>query len=369
MSSPARWRIAQLLESDGPGGAENVVVHLSRRLHELGAHIVVYVPARGQGWLRAQLEGSGVQFEVFDIERPFSPRFAKWLAASFETRKIHVAHNHEFSFAVYGAWAGRLAGVPQVTTMHGGRYYAEALRRRIALGIALRATAEPVAVSEVLKNHLTRDLFLPPESISVIPNGIPNSTAVDPGIRASLGLASSARLVVAIGNLYPVKGHGFLIEALHRIAGRHPEACLLIAGRGEELEPLRSLAQSLGMEKRVYLLGLRDDVPALLAAADVFALPSLSEGLPIAILEAMFAAKPIVASDVGDIGMALGGFGRLVPPGNVDALATALDQVLSDPVAARKMGESARSRATAEYSVDHMAARYTALYQRALERK
>jgi len=116
-------------------------------------------------------------------------------------------------------------------------------------------------------------------------------------------------------------------------------------------------------------LGLRDDVPALLAAADVFALPSLSEGLPIAILEAMFAAKPIVASDVGDIGMALGGLGRLVPSGDVDALAAALDQVLSDPVAARKMGESVRSRATAEYSIDHMTARYTAIYQRALERK
>jgi hypothetical protein len=86
------------------------------RLHEMGSHVVVYVPARGQGWLRAQLEGSGVQFEIFDIVRPFSPQFARWLAGSFAAHGIQVAHSHEFTFAVYGAWAGKLAGVPQVAT-------------------------------------------------------------------------------------------------------------------------------------------------------------------------------------------------------------------------------------------------------------
>jgi len=365
----APLRIAQLLESDGPGGAENVVVHLSRRLHDDGAHVVVYVPARGQGWLRAQLEGSGVEFETFDITRPFSPHFAKWLAGSLESRQVQVVHSHEFSFAVYGAWAGRLAGIPQVTTMHGGRYYVEAMRRRVALGIALRATAEPVAVSEVLKKHLCHDLLLAPERISVVPNGIPSSAAVDPGVRASLGLPPSAKLVVAIGNLYPVKGHRFLVEALHQIAGRHPEIHLLIAGRGDQLEPLKQLSASLGIAERVRLLGLRGDVPALLAAADVFALPSLSEGLPIAILEAMFASKPIVASDVGDIGAALGGYGWLVPPGNAAGLADALDRVLSDAAGAKKVGEAAKARAHAEYGIDRMTERYETLYERALERR
>jgi glycosyltransferase involved in cell wall biosynthesis len=253
--------------------------------------------------------------------------------------------------------------------MHGGRYYVEALRRRVALGLALRGTAEPVAVSEALKHHLCRDLFLSPERISVVPNGIPYSPVTDSGIRASLGLPPSARLLVAIGNLYPVKGHRFLIEALQRIAPEHPEACLLIAGRGDQFEPLKELSVSLGIADRVRLLGLRDDVPALLSAADVFVLPSLSEGLPIAILEAMFAGKPIVASDVGDIGAALAGCGRLVPPGNADALAAGLHQLLSDPTAARRMGEAARSRARTEYDVDHMTERYKTLYQRALERK
>jgi hypothetical protein len=104
--SLASLRVAQLLESDGPGGAENVVVHLSRRLHQGGAGVVVYVPARGQGWLKTQLENSGVEFQVFDITKPFSPAFARWLSASVKTHHIDVMHSHEFSFAFYGSRMG-----------------------------------------------------------------------------------------------------------------------------------------------------------------------------------------------------------------------------------------------------------------------
>ena len=115
-------------------------------------------------------------------------------------------------------------------------------------------------------------------------------------------------------------------------------------------------ARAQGVSNRLHLLGLRSDVPAVLAAADIFVLPSLSEGLPLALLEAMFAACPIIASDVGDVAVALaqGDAGILVAPGDASALARALDLLLSDRTRARQLGERAFRRAGAEYDISHM---------------
>lgn len=372
--SLAGWQIAQLLESDGPGGAENVVVHLTRALLTAGASVVTYVPRRGQGWLRGQLEGSGARFVEFALTRSFSPHFARWLGDSFRAEQIDVAHSHEFTFGVYGAWAAGRAGVAHVTTMHGGRYYAEALRRRVALGVGLHRTEEPVAVSERLRQHLAHDLWLSPRRISVVPNGIPVVPAIDPGIRATLGLPPESTILLAVGNLYAVKGHRFLVQAIADLLPRYPETHLLIAGRGDQEAPLRALADELGFAGHLHLLGLRDDIPQLLAAADLFVMPSLSEGLPIAILEAMFAGKPIVASDVGDIAAALGAGtscagGVVVSPGDHHALCDALAALLADPSTARAIGAAGRARAETEYHVDRMTSRYVALYRRARQRR
>lgn len=368
------WRIAQLLESDGPGGAENVVVHLTRALLAAGAAVTTYVPRRGQGWLRRQLEGSGAGFVEFEVGNAFSPRFARWLQESLCQERIDLAHSHEFTFGVYGSWAAARAAIPHIVTMHGGRYYAEALRRRLALGLALHRTEEVVAVSERLHGFLAHDLWLSSRRITVVPNGIPPSPATDPGMREALGLPRDARILLAVGNLYEVKGHRFLVEALADVLPAHPTTHVVIAGRGDQERPLGRLAASLGVADHIHLLGLRGDIPQLLAAADLFVMPSLSEGLPIAILEAMFAGKPIVASDVGDIAAAVGAAGarpggRVVPPGDRQALASALATLLADPEAARIIGAAARERAEAEFHVDRMTARYVELYRRARRRR
>ena len=132
--------------------------------------------------------------------------------------------------------------------------------------------------------------------------------------------------MVAVGNLYPVKDHATLLRALARL----PAARVAIAGRGDQEEPLRRLAAELGLSDRVHLLGLRDDVETVFAAADVFVQPSLSEGLPLAVLEAMANGLPVVATRVGGIPEAVvdGKTGLLVPPGDPAALAAALAAVL-----------------------------------------
>jgi glycosyltransferase involved in cell wall biosynthesis len=269
---------------------------------------------------------------------------------------------------VYGAWASWLAGIPHIVTMHGGRYYADRFRRRLALRAAAAASVQMIAVSLSCAQDISRGLAIRLSRIRMIPNGVRFVPPQRVTLREELGLKASARLVVAMGSLYPVKGHEHLIDAFALIADRYPELHIAIGGRGELEESLISRARLHGLKERVHLLGLRSDVSAVLAAADIFALPSLSEGLPIALLEAMFARCPIVASDVGDVSVALdrGRAGLLVPPADPASLAAAIAQLLANPDHAHTLGERAEQRARSEYGLSLMVDRYVDVYKCAL---
>jgi len=360
LGNVAGLRIAHLIETDGPGGAERVLAHVAATLQEAGAWNVAFLPAGGEGWLARELEGSGVAIEYFRLERPVSPRSARWLEAALRRHRVVVAHSHEFTMAVYGAWASWRAGIPHVMTMHGSRYYRGRLRRRVALRAGVALSGRTVAVSTGLARDLSRDLWVRSSAITVIPNGVRHGRPGRTTLRDELRLRPEDRLVVSVGNLYPVKGHRFLIGALPLVVRRHPTLHVAVAGRGEMEGALSALAHDLGVGDRMHLLGLRSDIAAILAVADAFVLPSLSEGLPLALLEAMFAGCPIVASDVGEVGAVLAGgeAGILVAPGD----SAALDRLLSDPHRARELGERAALRAAAEYDVSQMVRRYVDTY-------
>src|SRR5438309_1744789 len=191
-----------------------------------------------------------------------------------------------------------------------------------------------------------------------------------PAVLAGLALGPADRLLLAVGNLYPVKGHHDLVVALAQLAARHPTLHAAIAGRGAVEPLLRQEAAARGVTHRLHLLGLRGDIGNLLASADVFVLPSHSEGLPLALLEAMFTARPIVATRVGEVPTVLaeGNAGLLVDPGSPDQLTLAIDRLLGDPSLARALGARARARAEAEFHVSRMVARYADLYRAALDR-
>jgi len=361
-------RVAQLIECDGPGGAERVVALLSAGLVAAGCEVVAFLPAGGEGWLARELAPTGAAIEYFRLERPVSLGFGQRLAAALRRRRIDIAHSHEFTLACYGAWAARAVAIPHLFTMHGGRYYAGRLTRRLALRTAA-AFSRPVAVSQTVAAALRHDLWLH-APVATIPNGVRSTHADHSTLRAELRLDPEDRLLLAIGNLYPVKGHALLIEALARLAPEYPLLHLAIAGRGDLASALAEQARHLGIAHRVHFLGLRDDVPNLLAAADVMVHPSLSEGLPLALLEAMFAGKAIVASATGEIPVALdwGAAGVLVPPGDVRALAAGIDRVLRAPAEATALGEAARARAQSVYSVKRMLDAYAGLYRELLSR-
>jgi len=369
MPSCDRPGIAHLIESDGPGGAERIVAVLAQALQEAGARNVVFLPEQGEGWLARELADSDVVVESYRLDTPLSPACARSIAASFKRHRIDLAHSHEFTMAVYGRWASWYAGVPSVITMHGSRYYAGRLQRRLALRAAMSGRTRVVAVSHQLAGHISRDLGVRRSRITMVPNGVRFGAPAAPDpVRRELALGPEHCLLVAVGSLYPVKGHRIAVDALACLAARHSKLHLAIAGRGELAGALAAQARALGIEDRLHLLGLRSDVSAVLAAADLFVLPSLSEGLPLALLEAMFARRPIVATDVGEVRSALDGgrAGVLVPPGDTAAHATAIDAILADPGRARTLAGRARERATAEYDLAGMVRRYGSIYDELL---
>jgi glycosyltransferase involved in cell wall biosynthesis len=359
-------RIALMLESDGPGGAEMMLLHLAEALRARGHSVFPVGPAEGEGWLPERLRERDITSGTFTLRRPLDPKCLRDLVRLLDSERVDVVHSHEFTMAVYGAAAARRLGLPHVITMHGGRRYGTAWRRRAALRWAIRSGRATVAVSDATRAELAGTLGLPPGDIRVIRNGIPARAGDGPAARRSLRVRDDEALILAVGNLYPVKGHIVLLEALARLALEGPEVPwrLAIAGRGEEEAKLRAFADEHGLTDRLSLLGFREDIPDLLAAADVFVMPSLREGLPVALVEAMFAGRPVVASRVGGIPEVLSGEGDalLVPPQDAASLATALRRLLTCPAEREALGRRARAVAEAGLGVDAMAARYEDAY-------
>lgn len=359
-----RRRLAFLIESDGPGGAEQVVAHLAQHFAGLGDEVTVLVPAEGEGWLGRRLQGHHVAVEELPLGGPLSLTGIRALVRVLRRLRPDLLHTHEFGQALPGAMAARLTGVPHVLTLHGGDYFAGKLRRRLALRAAVALSGGITAVSHPLAARIAEVLRRPRTAVQMLPNGARPAPGHGNGNASRTALPARARFALAVGNLYPVKGHRYLLEALALLRDRRPDLHVAIAGRGAEEASLAALARARGIADRLHFLGLRDDVGALLRAADLFVHPSLSEGLPLAVLEAMLAERPIVATAVGEVPVVLaeGAAGTLVPPADPVALAEAIDQLLGDPQAARMMALTAGRRARAEYLVARMAERYDALY-------
>ena len=361
-------RIALMLETDGPGGAESVLLQLAEELRLRGHDVMPVGPASGCGWLGGEFAARGFTPQTFEPRHPIDWRCVTSLTALMRGHGTQSVHSHEFTMAVYGSVAARRAGAGHIITMHGGRYYAEAWRRRAALRWAMKRSAATTAVSGATATDPRRTLGVPCDAVRILPNGIRMPNGRREKVRRELNVHDDELVIVAIGNLYPVKGHAVLLRALAALdeQGGAPRWRLAIAGRGEDAQWLRSIAHdAAGIASRMHLLGFRSDASDILAAGDVFAMPSLSEGLPLALIEAMATGLAIVASDVGGIPevVARGREAVLVPADSLTALAVAIRGMPDDPVRRAALGAAAQRRAHRDFSVAGMADAYEALYR------
>jgi glycosyltransferase involved in cell wall biosynthesis len=368
-------RIGLWLESDGPGGAELVVFRMAEELRRRGHHVVPMGPARGVGWLGAKFRDAGFAPRVFTLRRVLDPICLGNLVSQIRSDRLDLIHSHEFTMAVYGAAAARWARCSHVTTMHGNQTMTAKLRRRVALRWAFRQSAATIAVSSDTRRQLNADLGLSPGAVDVIRNGVPDRPGDPAPIREELGLRQEEVLLVAVGNLDTRKGHIYLLQALQQLCAaglRTPWRVAIAGGRGgDQRERLEEFAREHGFRDRLHLLTHREDIPNLLAAADVFVMPSLWEGLPLALLEAMLAGKAIVASRISGIPEAVtdGVEGLLTTAGDVASLKEALGRLLRDSELRARLGSAALTRARREFTVEAMVDAYESVYRRALARR
>ncbi len=359
--------ILHLIETSGPGGAEKMLISLVDHLDKASYRSVVCLLK--DGWLRDQFQRRGVDTFIHPLNRSFDIGWLRKFVGFVKKHRIDLMHSHEFAMNTYGSIASVLSGVPIVTTVHGKSYYWKYLRRRMAYRFVSRQS-KMVAVSEDIARGLCQAVGIRPDRIRTIYNGIeidlfhPNQRMREQ-IRRELQVTDEQSVIGAIGNLYPVKGHTYLVRAAAAVIRMVPNAVFFIAGRGHLLESLQAEARELGVENKIRFLGFRDDVPALLQAMDIFVLPSLSEGLPLSALEAMASGKPVVATRVGGVPEVVvdGETGFLTAPEDADELAEKLVCLLRTPCLAHQLGANGQEIVKERFSLDRMVKNYERLYQ------
>lgn len=323
------------------------------------------------GWLQTECEARGVRTCVMPLGGRFNLQWFRACLKLLRKEQVALIHAHEFSAILCGWIVSMLAGVPFVATVHGKNYFWERLRRRVTYRLVSRH-GTMVAVSQDLKQFMCDTVGVQEQRIEVIYNGVaPAQMITDEDVqkcKAELGISGCYPVLGVVGSLYPVKGHRFLLEAMPEILRRWPKAQLLVIGRGELDVVLKEQVEQLAIGANVHFLGMRQDVPRLLSVLDAFVLPSLSEGLSLALLEAMASEKPVVATRVGGNPELIdhGRTGFLVRPEDAKDLAANLLKLLSDSGTMQQFGRQAAERVWQHFSMKQMVDRYSDLYARLL---
>ncbi|MBZ5630067.1 MAG: glycosyltransferase family 4 protein [Acidobacteriia bacterium] len=283
---------------------------------------------------------------------------------------IDVVHAHGYKADVYAYLASRGTSAATVSTCHNWIHQglATAIYNRLDR-LVLRRFDAIVAVSDTVANILGNGGGCG-QKVRVINNGIDLSrfAAATPTLREEFGADYHGPLVGFVGRLSPEKGPQYLVRAAADVLRYRPDAKFVLVGSGPERERLQKAVASLGIEGSVRFVGQRADMPSVYASLDVIVLPSVSEGLPLTILEALAAKRAVVASDVGGVPSIVihEKTGLLVPPGDVPALAASIERLLDDACLRRQLGCSGYDLVKEHYSATTMAERYSAVYRDAL---
>ncbi|MEO8509639.1 MAG: glycosyltransferase [Chloroflexota bacterium] len=394
MGTDPETTVLQVVANLDIGGAQEVVRTLSRFLPEFGCRPVVVTLRDGP--LRGEIERTGVAVEVLPGRRhslvrsvcaiPELVRLNADLGRLARRYRASVVQTHllrTLDFVVLPLRAR--GGVRDVFwTVHnarldlrsdqlpgGGRLLAPKVRaHRILYRVGIRGASGFIAVSEDAARAVRDQLHPPPEKLFTIPNGIDTDrygASVDvTDVRRRIGVPVEGPMLTVVAKLMEQKGHRILLEALPSVLERHPDLQIVFAGEGPLRDEILALVEAIGIASHVHLVGNRPDVADLLAASDLFVLPSLWEGLPMALLEAMAARLPVVATSVSGSRDVIvdGESGRLVPPGDPARLVAAIIEILGDPARAQRLGTAARKRVEAEFSGRTQARRHAALFRR-----
>lgn len=381
-------RLLWLIDSLTAGGAEALTVPFARALHgeerggetAAGARLeIAFLKSLGGNPFEAELRDLGVPVTGLGARNLRDTAAVRRLVRLLRQRRVDLVHAHLAYASIWGLLAGRLTGTPVVLTLHvrppdDPPWSREGLRRRLLVAAANRWAGRALAVSGAVRDAWAA-VGLRRERIAVVHNGVETAgmesgTEAAAAVRRELGVPEGAPLVATVSVLRPGKGLEVLLEAVPAVLAEHPEARFAVVGDGPERRCLEERSAAAGLGDSVAWTGFRRDVPALLAAADLFVLPTRDDAFPTALLEAQAAGVAVVASRAGGVPEIVedGATGVLVPPGDAAALARAVSALLADPAARRRLAEAGRRQARERFSTAAWLGRLEAVYGEVLGR-
>ncbi len=391
-------RVMHVISNLEIGGGQEVVRTLVENLAEIGCAPVVC--AFVDGPLRQDIERLGIPVEILPDRRYSVIALPLFVAEMLRTRRallgltdkyrIQVVQTHllrimdllvltlKLSRRVRVFWTFHNAyltlrrdHLPRFAWLRGPKQAAH----RALYRLAAHWVDGFIAISDGVRTGIQQTYGpIPDNKIAVIANSVDirRYTRVkdQSGIRAELGLPPDARIAAVVATFKRQKGHRYLIDAAPAVIARFPNLHILFVGDGELRDELAAQAVERGLGDRIHFLGLRQDVPDLLAAGDCFVLPSLWEGLPMALIEAMAAGLPVIATAVSGSSEVIvdGESGLLIPPADVAALEQAMIRLLADPALAAALGQAARQRVDARYGARKQAQEHLDLYRTNLDK-
>jgi glycosyltransferase involved in cell wall biosynthesis len=372
-TSHPRIAVTVLIPQLARGGAELVATEVATRVDRDRFDVEVCVGRRPElPDMRDALARTGLR--VIDLDRTSVRNLRPWagLVRHLRARPTDILHAHTFGSNVWASVVGRLARTPAIiATEHTWSYEGQPARVFLDRHLVARNAAF-VAVSELDRARMIEIERVPAEVIRVIPNGYlgASSAAGAPSLRAELGIEGDGPVVGVVAGLRPQKALDMLIRAFADVRERFPSAHLALIGEGDERMSLERLVASLGLGDAVTFLGDRPDAIGLMAQFDVFALSSEFEGSPLALIEAMWWSRPIVATSVGGIPdmIADGESGLLVPPRAPRALGDAISRLLGDSGLRAALGARAHEHAVAVHSIERCVEAWEGLYSELYER-
>lgn len=375
--APARRiRVLHVITSLDRGGAENhllaLLTHADHTTFEFETAVL-----RGEGELVSVFREAGLEVHVLKAHSRFDPVALGRLVSVLRRGKYDIVHSHLFRADIFASLAvaqlGERAPLLVSTRHNDDRFFLNPFVGIVHYAVSARQDLI-IAISDHIARFTVSRGVRDPARVRRVYHGMePTVTEAlerdGQRIRAELGLQPEDFVVGNVGRLALQKGQRHLIAAMPLLLERVPRAHAVIAGRGDLEDYLRDLALEMGVADRVHVLGPRRDVPALMHAIDVFAMPSIWEGFGLVLLEAMAAGRPIVASRVATIPEVVvdGSTGLLVPPGDPLALAEALAALAHSSDRARAMGEAGRQRLRNDFSIEKMVGDTELLYRELME--
>lgn len=367
-----RPTVCQLLHGLPVGGAEVLASRMARQLSDRYRFVFACLDRVGE--LGEALMQEGFAVHLLNRRPGLDIRCAWRLARFLREQHVEILHAHQYTPFFYGLMT-RFCGsrVPLLFTEHGRWFPDYPRRKRIIFNrLMLGRRDRVIGVGNSVRQALIDNEGIPANRVNVIYNGINLQPyralcgrATRESVLAELGVAPGDFLILQVARLDHLKDHCTAVRTMERVVARHPRARLLIVGEGPERGTIEAEIAQRKLGEHVRLLGLRQDVPRLWMAADLGLLTSISEGIPLTLIEAMAAGRPVVSTHVGGIAEVVphDETGFLAPSGDEAALADCVTRLIAEPGLAHEMGLRGRHRAEERFSEERMNAAYDRLYR------